>query len=77
MPLRRFLLALLFTCQALAQSGTVPADRPRARPPSALTGRKGEELLKRIQMPSAPDCTRRAAESHSACGSRCADADLL
>ncbi len=36
----------------------VPKERPRARPPSALTGladwEKGEELLKRIQVPPAP-----------------------
>jgi len=53
-----FLLALLLTSQALAQTGTIPADRPRARPASALTGwadwEKGEELLKRIQVPPAP-----------------------
>ncbi len=53
-----FLLALLFTSQAFAQTGTVPADRPRARPASALTGwadwEKGEELLKRIKVPPAP-----------------------
>ncbi|HRH98485.1 MAG TPA: dehydrogenase, partial [Prosthecobacter sp.] len=51
-------LALLITSQVTAQTGTVPADRPRSRPPSALTGwadwEKGEELLKRIQVPPAP-----------------------
>jgi len=43
----------------LAQS--VPAERPRARPPSALTGwadwERGEELLKRIKVPPAPVLT--------------------
>jgi mono/diheme cytochrome c family protein/glucose/arabinose dehydrogenase len=52
------LFVLLFVGQALAQTGTIPADRPRARPASALTGwadwEKGEELLKRIQVPPAP-----------------------
>lgn len=37
---------------------SVPAERPRARPPSALTGRaqweKGAEMLGRIQVPPAP-----------------------
>lgn len=55
----RFLLPLLLFTQILpAQTHTIPADRPRARPPSALTGladwEKGEELLKRIQVPPAP-----------------------
>ncbi len=58
MPLRSLLLVLLLTQTVLAQTGTVPADRPRSRPPSALTGwadwEKGEELLKRIQVPPAP-----------------------
>jgi mono/diheme cytochrome c family protein/glucose/arabinose dehydrogenase len=58
MPLRSLLLVLLLTHPVLAQTGTVPADRPRSRPPSALTGwadwEKGEELLKRIQVPPAP-----------------------
>jgi mono/diheme cytochrome c family protein/glucose/arabinose dehydrogenase len=58
MPHRLFLLALLLTSQIHAQTGTVPADRPRSRPPSALTGwadwEKGEELFKRIQVPPAP-----------------------
>ncbi|MFO1481896.1 MAG: c-type cytochrome [Verrucomicrobiaceae bacterium] len=52
------LLFLLIASAAFAQSGTIPVDRPRARPPSALTGwadwEKGEELLKRIQVPPAP-----------------------
>jgi mono/diheme cytochrome c family protein/glucose/arabinose dehydrogenase len=38
--------------------GSIPAGRPRARPPSALTGRaeweKGEVLLARIAVPPAP-----------------------
>lgn len=37
---------------------SVPKERPRARPPSALTGwadwEKGEDLLKRIKVPPAP-----------------------
>jgi len=37
---------------------SIPAGRPRARPPSALTGyaqwEKGEDLLKRIKVPPAP-----------------------
>src|SRR5262245_35519198 len=40
----------------VAQS--IPPERPRARPPSELTGwadwEKGEELLKRIKVPPAP-----------------------
>lgn len=47
---------LVFTSVAVAQS--IPKERPRARPPSALTGwadwEKGEALLKRIQVPPAP-----------------------
>ena len=43
-------------CGVAAQS--VPAERPRARPPSELTGwadwEKGEELLKRLKVPPAP-----------------------
>jgi hypothetical protein len=58
MPFRSLLLVVLLTHPVLAQTGTVPADRPRSRPPSALTGwadwEKGEELLKRIQVPPAP-----------------------
>jgi hypothetical protein len=56
--MRLFPLALLIGGHVLAQTGTIPADRPRARPASALTGwadwEKGEELLKRIQVPPAP-----------------------
>lgn len=52
------LLFFVFASFTLAQTGTIPADRPRARPASALTGwadwEKGEELLKRIQVPPAP-----------------------
>ena len=48
--------AVSSTSRAFAQS--VPVERPRARPPSALTGwadwEKGEELLKRIKVPPAP-----------------------
>ncbi|WP_395746739.1 c-type cytochrome [Prosthecobacter sp.] len=52
-------IALFFTAaQSFAQSGSIPADRPRARPASALTGwadwEKGEDLLKRIHVPPAP-----------------------
>ena len=58
MPARIAALALILATHALAQSGTIPADRPRARPASALTGwadwEKGEELLKRIHVPPAP-----------------------
>ncbi|MBE2282905.1 MAG: c-type cytochrome [Prosthecobacter sp.] len=54
----RLLCLLMFTSHLMAQTGTIPADRPRARPASALTGwadwEKGEELLKRIQVPPAP-----------------------
>lgn len=54
----RFLCLLTLTSHLLAQTGTIPSDRPRARPASALTGwadwEKGEELLKRIQVPPAP-----------------------
>lgn len=46
-----------FVTSAPAQEG-VPAERPRVRPPSALTGwadwERGEELLKRIDVPPAP-----------------------
>lgn len=54
----RFLCFFAFASHLMAQTGTIPADRPRARPASALTGwadwEKGEELLKRIQVPPAP-----------------------
>lgn len=58
----RVALAALFGWVALgshaAEPQGIPADRPRARPPSALTGwadwEKGAELLKRIQVPPAP-----------------------
>ena len=54
----RLLCLLTLTSHLLAQTGTIPVDRPRARPASALTGwadwEKGEELLKRIQVPPAP-----------------------
>ncbi|MCB1274940.1 c-type cytochrome [Prosthecobacter sp.] len=54
----RLLCLIAFTAHLVAQTGTIPADRPRARPPSALTGwadwEKGEELLKRIEVPPAP-----------------------
>lgn len=54
----RFLLFLVATSHLVAQTGAIPADRPRARPASALTGwadwEKGEELLKRIKVPPAP-----------------------
>lgn len=55
---RFLLLLMLIGSPGLAQTGAIPADRPRARPASALTGwadwEKGEELLKRIQVPPAP-----------------------
>ena len=45
-----------FPLRTSAQS--IPAERPRARPPSALTGwadwEKGAELLRRIKVPPAP-----------------------
>lgn len=54
----RLLCILTLTSHLVAQTGTIPVDRPRARPASALTGwadwEKGEELLKRIQVPPAP-----------------------
>ncbi|MFM2142194.1 MAG: hypothetical protein RLZZ476_738 [Verrucomicrobiota bacterium] len=56
--MHRLLCLLTLTSHLAAQTGTIPADRPRARPASALTGwadwEKGEELLKRIQVPPAP-----------------------
>ena len=43
---------------ALVSAQAIPAERPRVRPASALTGwadwEKGEELLKRIKVPPAP-----------------------
>ena len=62
---RRFTVLLLAVIAAFSASQTlaqsVPAERPRARPPSALTGwadwEKGEELLKRIKVPPAPVLT--------------------
>ncbi|MBK8090887.1 MAG: c-type cytochrome [Verrucomicrobiaceae bacterium] len=54
----RLAFLLLLSCQAFPQTGSIPTDRPRARPASALTGwadwEKGEELLKRIKVPPAP-----------------------
>lgn len=51
------LFAVLLLSHVPAQEG-VPKDRPRVRPPSALTGwadwEKGEELLQRIEVPPAP-----------------------
>ncbi len=63
-PIRhRLLLAALMLTgsgSALAQDA-VPKDRPRVRPPSALTGwadwEKGEALLERIEVPPAPVLT--------------------
>ena len=50
-------LILTYTAPGHAQSA-IPKDRPRARPPSEITGRadweKGEALLKRITVPPAP-----------------------
>lgn len=52
--------AWLCAVSAVAQE-SVPKERPRARPPSALTGwadwEKGEELLKRLNVPPAPVLT--------------------
>lgn len=62
---RAFVLFLGSACaiNAAAQEG-VPEDRPRVRPPSALTGwadwETGEALLERIEVPPAP--VRTAAE---------------
>src|ERR1043166_3614335 len=43
---------------AVAHAQSVPAERPRARPPSMLTGRaqweKGAEMLQRLNAPPAP-----------------------
>ncbi len=51
-------VAFALGASGLAQSGTIPKDRPRIRPPSQLTGwadwEKGGELLRRIQVPPAP-----------------------
>jgi mono/diheme cytochrome c family protein/glucose/arabinose dehydrogenase len=57
--MRRLFTALLVRCLAVfAAAESVPPERPRARPPSELTGwadwERGEELLKRIQVPPAP-----------------------
>src|SRR5207247_2009792 len=55
-----FLLSALTAClfAPFAFSQTIPAERPRARPPSALTGwadwENGEALLKRLEVPPAP-----------------------
>lgn len=50
-------LCIASTLTSLAQSA-IPKDRPRTRPPSALTGwadwEKGETLLQRIEVPPAP-----------------------
>ncbi len=51
-------IACLVFLASIAHAQSVPKERPRARPPSALTGwadwEKGAELLKRIQVPPAP-----------------------
>lgn len=56
MILRSLAVLIAFSCIADAQS--IPKERPRARPPSALTGwadwEKGEALLRRIQVPPSP-----------------------
>lgn len=54
-----FMLIAVSLCgRCVAQSGSVPKERPRARPPSQLVGwadwEKGEALLKHIQIPPAP-----------------------
>lgn len=52
------LVAAISTAICHAQTGTVPKERPRIRPPSALTGwadwEKGNELLKKLNVPPAP-----------------------
>lgn len=55
------LCAIVVVCVARpwgVSAQSVPAERPRARPPSALTGwaewEKGEELLKHLKVPPAP-----------------------
>ncbi len=52
------LVSTLFLCAAPAPAQSIPKDRPRARPPSELTGwadwEQGEALLKRITVPPAP-----------------------
>jgi mono/diheme cytochrome c family protein/glucose/arabinose dehydrogenase len=49
-------LVVFLPARAFAQ--TIPPERPRARPPSELTGwadwEKGEEMFKRIKVPPAP-----------------------
>ena len=50
-------ISLAMMCGANAQT-SVPKERPRVRPPSALTGWadwvEGEKLLERIEVPPAP-----------------------
>ncbi len=57
-PRLSFTLALSMVWLSPTAAQTVPKERPRARPPSALTGwadwEKGEELLKRLKVPPAP-----------------------
>ena len=56
------MIRLCFACIVILGTAafpqSIPKERPRARPPSALTGwadwEKGEELLKRIHVPPAP-----------------------
>jgi mono/diheme cytochrome c family protein/glucose/arabinose dehydrogenase len=52
------LSAVLWLCVAKSQAQTIPKERPRARPPSALTGwadwEKGDALLQRLKVPPAP-----------------------
>src|SRR6266508_3805193 len=56
MRLPAFLCVLLLAVFVSAES--IPPERPRARPPSELTGwadwERGEELLQRIKVPPAP-----------------------
>ncbi len=55
------LVASTMFSMPLAPAQSIPIERPRARPPSALTGwadwEKGEDLLKRLQVPPAPVLT--------------------
>ncbi len=57
-PASLSILSATLLLAASASAQTVPAQRPRTRPASALTGlaewEKGEELLKRIKVPPAP-----------------------
>ena len=53
-----FTTVLIPVFSSVIHAETIPKDRPRSRPPSALTGwadwESGEELLKRLKVPPAP-----------------------